>query len=632
LVDIADGYLTFQEIPMVDQSGQENRFGEIAVNMNLVSQAKIDRALVIQKMVFSRTKVHMPIGKVLKEMGVLTPEQIESILETQRYLSLDQTEDCKLRLSAENPKTQAPLTGLKLIISEDKLSAYLCPSDVQPSGLTLQAVREFIAGQGVDFGLVDEQVLLKYISQNPLPGEPFKIASGAAPVEGRAPEIIYHFDTDPLRIGTLKSDGTMDWKNRGEIPQVNVGDLLVEKKPGQPGLPGTSVCGQELPPPRIRDPRLKCGKGAQRSEDGMQILAKVDGTPKLSSDGKVFVYGILNIEGDIGVETGNMEFEGYIEAQGQVTAGYTVKAKGLRTSGIQDAVIEVAEDLICDGGIYGSSIQVGGNMKASHIHNCTIEILGDLIVKKEIFDSNIQTNGRCLIGEGKIITSNIDAKKGIEAFEIGSAASHPCRLAVGFDRKYERDLEACQLEMEELKGQRIHVEASLPEHRSQLTAIEANLAAITKEQESYLLQKRQFEEQLRGEGPNPVQDEEEKFMLEEMIAELIEKNEEIDARVADLKANADKVSIKILGVEKTLKTLEEFTAKGREKIELLEESVKVDPGIPVVKVSGTIFNKTEIIGPHKEMNLPEDMHKVRIAEAKEDPNSNKYQIRISSLR
>jgi uncharacterized protein (DUF342 family) len=617
---------------MIDQDGNTNRFGEIAVNMNFVPQAKLDRALVIQKLILSRTKVHMPIGKVLMEMGALTQEQIDTILETQRYLSVDEPKDCKERVPSKTPGSPGTLTGLKLIISEDKLSAYLCPSDVQPSGLCLQAVKDFIAGHAVDYGLVDDQVLSDYISQTPLPGEPFKIASGTAPVEGRAPEVIYHFDTDPLRIGTLKSDGTMDWKNRGEIPQVNVGDLLVEKIPGQPGQPGTSVCSQVLPPPRIRDPRLKCGKGAQKSEDGMQILAKADGTPKLSSDGKVYVFGMINIEGDIGVETGNIEFEGYVEAQGHVTAGYTVKAKGLYTTGIQDAVIEVTEDLICDGGIYGSTIKVGGNIKASHIHNCNIEILGDLVVKKEIFDSTIQSNGRCIINEGKIITSNIDAKKGIEAFEIGSAASNPCRLTVGFDRKYESDLAACQTEMVELKSQKVHVEASLPGHQSQLAAIEANMVAITNEQESYLQQQRQFEEQLRGEGPNPVEDDEEKFMLEEMIVELVEKIDEIDTKKTNLQSEADKVRVKIIGVEKSLKTLQTFIEKSLEKIELLEESVKVDPGLPVVKVSGTIYSKTQIIGPHKEMNIQEDMHKVRIAESKEDPNSNKYQIKISSLR
>jgi uncharacterized protein len=624
----------FREIPMAGQAVKEDRFGEIAVSMNMVPQEKLDRALVIQKMIFSRTKVHMSIGKVLKEMGLLTQAQVDSVLETQRYISVDQPETCDSRIvdSGGVDPSAPPLTGLKLIISEDKLSALLCPSDVQPKGLALEAVKDFIAGHGVDNGVVEDEVLSAYISQTPLPGEPFQIAAGTPPTPGRAPEIIYHFDTDPLRIGTLKADGTMDWKNRGEIPQVNTGDLLVEKIPGEPGLPGTGVCGQVLPPPRIRDPRLKFGKGAQRSEDGMQILAKVDGMPKISADGKVYVFGMLNIEGDIGIETGNVEFEGYIETEGLVTAGYTVRAKGLRTAGIQDAVIEVSEDLVCDGGIYGSTIKVGGNMKASHIHNCNIEILGDLVAQKEIFDSTIEVGGRCLISGGKIITSQIDAKKGIEAMEIGSVGSNPCRLCVGFDRKFERDMAAGQSEIEELNNQKTQVETSLPELQAQLAAAEDRISKISNERQSYLTQKQQFEEQLRGEGPNPVEGDEEKGMLEEMIAELDEKDKEMNTRLADMGKPVDQIRMKIVTLENSLKALEQLIAEGREKVELLEESAKVDPGIPVIRVEGTIYGKTQIVAPHREMVLDEDMRKVRISEAKEDPNSNKYQIKISNLR
>jgi uncharacterized protein (DUF342 family) len=618
---------------MAGQAVKEDRFGEIAVSMNMVPQEKLDRALVIQKMIFSRTRVHMSIGKVLKEMGLLTQAQIDSVLETQRYISMDQPEDFDCRIPASGGlETSKPLTGLKLIISEDKLGAFLCPSDVQPEGLSLEAVKDFIGGQGVDHGLVEDEVLSGYISQTPLPGEPFQIAAGTPPTPGRPPEVIYHFDTDPLRIGTLKADGSMDWKNRGEIPQVNAGDLLVEKTPGEPGLPGKGVCGQVLPPPRIRDPRLKCGKGAQRSEDGMRILAKVDGMPKLSADGKIFVFGMLNIEGDIGIETGNVEFEGYIEAEGLVTAGYTVKAKGLRTAGIQDAVIEVTEDLVCDGGIYGSTIKIGGNMKASHIHNCKIEILGDLVAHKEIFDSTVEVGGRCMIVGGKIITSEIDAKKGIEAMEIGSAGSNPCKLVVGFDRRFERDMAASQAELEELNNQKTQVEAALPELEAKLADARARVSKVADERQSYLTQKQQFEEQLRGEGPNPVEGEEEKLMLQEMIAELDEKDKQMNDRLADMDKEPEQIQIKIVTIENSFKSLEQLISDGQEKIALLEESANLDPGIPVIRVEGTLYGKTRIIAPHKEMVLDEDMQRVRISEAREDPNSSKYQMKISNLR
>ncbi len=621
---------------MAGMLNTDKRFGDIAIDMQLLSKEKLDRALVVQELIFSRSKVHMAVGKVLKEMGALTQEQIDSILAAQTDLKAEDDENCQCQLPDADEAASDEIS-LTLTLPKDKLSAFISPSEGHRKGgqgLTLEVVKEFLKSRSVVSGLVDDQVLMDYIAQDPLPMKPFKVAQGIPAIPGKPSEIIYHFDTDPLRIGTLQDDGTMDWKNRGDIPLVKAGDLLVEKTKGDPGQPGTTVCGKELPPPRMRNPKLKSGKGTQRSEDGLQILAKVEGTPKLSSDGKVFVFNMLNIDGDIGVETGHIEYDGYIESTGGVNSGYTVRGKGLRTAEIQDATIEIEEDLVCHGGIYGSTLKVGGNMKASHIHNCTIEMLGELVVEKEVFDSAIETNGRCLIVEGKIIGTKVDAKKGVYAKDIGSEGSTPCVLTVGYDRQYERDMAACKTEKDELKQQLTEAEKAYPQSNQELESISREIGALAQEQDKYMLQKRQFEEQLRGEGPNPVDenDEEEKMMLEEMIAELVEKNSELDTRLRTLMAKEDKARMLSAGVEKRLKILGEHIEKISEKIEVLEASQEVDPGIPELKVSGTLSNKTEIIGPHKEITIPQDMQSVRIADTKVDPDSNRYQMKISNLR
>lgn len=624
---------------MAGDSNPDKRFGEIAIDMQLVSREKLDRALVVQGLIFSRTKVHMAIGKVLKEMGVLTQEQIESVLESQSHTSADDgngngaKDNCGCQLPDETSELDQQDVALSLTLPKDKLSAFISPTKNFNGSLTLEAVKEFLKGRSVEHGLVEDKVLSAYLAQSPLPMEPFKVATGNPAIPGIPPEIIYHFDTDPLRIGTLKDDGTMDWKDRGEIPQVKVGDLLAEKTEGQPGQPGTSVCGKDIPPPRLKNPKLKYGKGAQRSEDGRQILAKIDGTPKLSADGKVYVFGVLNIDSDIGVETGHIEYNGHVEVTGGVNSGYAVKSKGLRTAEIQDATIEVEQDLVCHGGIYGTELKVGGSLKASHIHNCTIEVMGELVVKKEIYDSTIESNSRCLIVDGKLIGCEIDAKKGVYAKDIGSEGSTPCKLTVGYDRKYERDMAACKAEKNDLEKQMADAQSLYPNICSELEAITTQIGELAQEQDNFMLQKRQFEEQLRGEGPNPVDedDEEERSMLNEMISELVEKNEEMDASARALMAKEDKVRMQSVDMEKRIKILTEHIEKIKEKIEVLEASQKVDPGIAEVKVHGKIFNKTQIIGPHKEMFVPQDMVRVRIAESKVDPDGNRFQMKISNL-
>ena len=121
-------------------------------------------------------------------------------------------------------------------------------------------------------------------------------------------------------------------------------------------------------------------------------------------------------------------------------------------------------------------------------------------------------------------------------------------------------------------------------------------------------------------------------MLQEMIAELVEKNAGIDARVSVLLAEQEQLRLQITGHENSLKLLDEQAEQGLEKIAELEEALKFDPGLPVVKAREIIFNKTRIIGRHKEMILAEDMQRVRIAEVKEDPGSNRYTFRISNLK
>lgn len=617
---------------MAQKSSLDNRFGKIAIDMQLLSREQLERALVVQELIYSRTHVHMAIGKVLKEMGALNQDQIDDVLKIQRT---DSNDNAPPPSTTKGVESESPIKGMTLNIAKDKLTALVAPKNSHFEGpVTVEILKEFIEWRGVVFGLVDDETLSSYVARDPLPEEPFIVAKGEAPVPGIPPEIIYHFETDPLKIGTLKKDGTMDWKDRGDIPYAKVDDMLAEKTEGVPGKPGTSVLGKELPPPRLKVPKLKNGRGAKRSKDGKQILAKIDGTPKLSSDGKVYVFGVLNINSDIGVETGHIEFDGYVESTGGVCSGYTVKSKGLRTSEIQDATIEVKEDLVCHAGMYGSTIKVGGNLKASHIHNCTIEVQGELVVEKELYESTIETNGRCLIVDGKIIDSKIDAKKGVYAKDIGSQGSNPCELALGFDRKYERESAACKEEKKVMEQQMAKTEEALPKLKEELDAITTKISTIAVEQDQYMLQKQQFEEQLRGEGPNPVDtdDDEERMMLEGLIDELVEKMKEFDTTIAALMGKEDNIRKQLAEMKKRIELLKTHIEKSDETKELLEAAYKDDPGIPVTKVSGTIFSKTHVTFPHKEITTDKDLSQVRIAESRPESTSSKFEIKISPMK
>lgn len=629
---------------MSDTQRQDQLFGEIAIEKQVLSQEKLERALVIQRCITNRTKVYMPIGTVLQKMGVLTEQQVESVLEIQNLgeAAQIQTEpppdqelpdasakehELKDWMDESKQGSEGPGT-LQLDIASDKLTATVAPIDEKQSSPGIDAIKLMFMENNISYGLVSDSLLEAYLRQNPLPLEPFIVARGNPPEPGNPPEIQYFFDTDPIRIGTLLEDGSMDWKNRGDIPQVEAGVLLAEKQGGDPGKPGTDIFGQEVPPPRIKDPPLKFSKGASRSEDGRQIFAKINGTPRLGIDGRVGVSAVLPIDTDIGVETGNVIFEGHIEVDGGIDSGYIVKGASLTTREVQNASIEMRDDIVVYGGIYGSTVKAGGHVKASHVHNCTMEVLGDLVVEKEIFGCTLEINGRCVIEGGKIIGSKVIAKKGIQAKDIGTPAAKPSELTVGVDFKYERDMKACDDTLADCERKKTEAQDKITALKKKNDELDADLGEAAQEQDACMVQKRQLQEKLKS--PAVAGNKEKENMLEELIGDLGKKYDLLDKKVQSIMATDDQVRAQIAHYNQVLQEMEKLMEETRQQIGILEESAKLDPGIPVIKAGGMVFSKTLVIGPHKKMIIPKEMQGVRIAESLAD--GKQYQIKISPLK
>ncbi len=60
------------------------KFGEIAVSKGLASQRDIEEALKLQEEYEEKHKIHKEIGAILTEKGVLTPNDVVTILEEQK--------------------------------------------------------------------------------------------------------------------------------------------------------------------------------------------------------------------------------------------------------------------------------------------------------------------------------------------------------------------------------------------------------------------------------------------------------------------------------------------------------------------------------------------------------------------
>jgi len=602
---------------MTDDQVANNKFGEIAVEMNFVDQEKLDKALVVQKRIFQKARVSMPIGQILVEMGTITNDVCKEILEMQREI------ESKMAAAATGKTTpkkkssgQAAAKGdneLDIRVSQDKLTVTATiGGEIPVTAFDVNDVKVMLHSESILYGIVEDKQIEAFLKGEFGGGEGLVIAKGTDPVPDTPPEVKYHFDTDPLKVGTLTEDGLMDWKERGNLPQVKEGDLLAEKIPGLPGKEGMDVYGKKIPIPKARDKKFKCGKGARKSEDGMQVYATLTGFAKLSFNGEISVMPTLHIQGDVSLETGHVTFDGHIEVAGTIEKGYRVKGGSLQANDIHDAQIDIEGDISVTNGILGATIRCGGSIKAGHINNADIILAGNIAVEKEVIESKIEANGRCLVNDGIIIGSTISAKMGISVMDIGTEASKSSDLIVGIDQQREREVESIAAEIRAIKAERETLPKLLENLKEQSDQINTRLGEVAQEQDKCMVQHRYIQEKvdagLLKQGNAAAE------KLQQTILELKAKQEAYDQEVAQLMEQDDAVSQEIAGTETKIVESKERIEELNTRLDEIAEARKTDQGIAAVKVGGNVYSGTKFTGPHSVLVLQEDLKRLSIFE------------------
>lgn len=328
-----------------------------------------------------------------------------------------------------------PREHIGLSFSEGNTRATIRSRTNDPRILNLSYIKKLLEQNGVTTGIKNDHLIELWISCASPEREAFVIAEGKEPAPPRHAEIIYHFPVDGASAGGLKSDGSIDFCERGETPFVLKNALLAEKRPALNGSPGLDVFGNVTPAGDATDKSMGAGSGARISLDGLKIYADIDGQPYLDTLGDISVFPELRINGDVDYKTGNIRFDGNIFVKGTVKHGFTVTGASLTVEHISGArSIDLTGDLNVVSGIVDTPhIMVMGSIHARYINNSTLHTLGNLVVQKEIIGSTIRTSGTLINEAGKIIASDIAAKRGVSAGTVGTEVSAPSTITVGVD-------------------------------------------------------------------------------------------------------------------------------------------------------------------------------------------------------
>ncbi len=534
----------------------------------------------------------------------------------------------------ENIKLRGDLDKyFEISLSPNKIEAHIRLKSNAPKTLALFQIKRFLETNRIIFGVKPDHLIEEWLYDKNRRNKPFLIALGKEPKPPKDAKIKYHFPTNYLRAGKVNPDGSIDFRERGDIPHVGKDELLASKTTAETGTFGIDIEGTKIQVEEPVDWEFSSGPGTRISEEENKIYSTIGGQPHLDPLGTISVCTEYQIKGDIGFETGNIEFDGNVTVTGSVMQGFKVKCTSLTAKEICGAEIDVSGDLNVSMGIVDTKlVNVRGTVQAKFIHNSQIHAFGDVIVQKEIIDSEIYLSGACINERGVILNSKIFAKMGIKGGTIGNKSSQPSILTAGVDEHTNLLVEKIESKLTLIK-QKIWI---LTDKISPLDIENQNLHAIIS-QNAHIQDRAQIEIKRLEKELNALKDQKDKKPYEEavkQIEEFSQKAKKAERKIDQGFERQDEISLIISEKNQSVKELE-INNKSliKEKKNLLELSSKKEP-LPEVSVSRHIQSRTRILTANAAKTLSKSSSRCRIREIhkffKEDSGPAFYEIDIGN--
>lgn len=307
-----------------------------------------------------------------------------------------------------------------------------------PLDLTPQALADALAAAGVTTG-IDELAVAEAAGLAPA-GRTI-LARGRAPVpgqDGRLEVLVQLLTHQPY---LERPDGTVDFRDRPEIPAVEAGTMLARLYPPAAGQPGETVQGRELPARSGRPVAAVTGPGAEVSqEEGYQALVAVrSGRPVVAEQRvrryRVDVVPVYTVQGNVDMSSGNVRFNGDVKVLGDVAEGFSVQAVGTITvsGSVYDADLLSAGGIVVKGAAMGSRLTVQGaaGVEVGRVHQSHIDAGDWLKVGRQgVYFSDLNAGGDVVVA-GAVVGGTLQAGgTSVRLAEAGSRLGAETFIAV----------------------------------------------------------------------------------------------------------------------------------------------------------------------------------------------------------
>ena len=643
---------------------KEFHFGAIAVQKGIINKSVLQLALEEQKSDIKNGIKPRLIGDMLVESCMMTTGQRDAILKIQkRRHKTGQAEPGAGTASSDPsvPEAAAPVqtgtalaaeksavrenappdmlepeitaSGIQLQVSGDYMGAFLTKTSAFNPDITPSDIRDALAEKEIVSGIVSDEMMNGFILSSGFKTKAFRVAKGIRPIQGKDAKVEFFFNIDYLGAGGLDADGNIDFKQRGSVPHVQAGTVLAEKTPVVESRQGHNIFGTKIEALPGNDIPLRFGKGAKLSEDGLKILADVTGFPKFALSGVIFVHEEYTTEGDVDYETGHIEYDGNVKVKGCIKAGFEVKGNDITCEELDGGIVTAEGSVHVKGGINEATIYAKGDVTAKYVHNAEITCMGNVHITKEIVDSAIACSGSCILDSGKLICSEITAKMGITARDIGTQTAGPSVVRVGHDTYFEKETANLQAKITEIKDKIAAQEEKQAQLQEQIAQLQQNITKLAHIQDRSQLDRDRLHQEIKDLTSQPDQ--------KEVIADLRQQIAQLETSAKNAEKELDQsfeksesIEASIESITHRVKTLNSgLTDLLKEKENLAIWSME-NPGNPVVRVEGSIQSGTMIRGKQSEMVVKDMLRRSKITEilkAGSDDSHQIYELLVTSI-
>ncbi|MFK7896562.1 MAG: DUF342 domain-containing protein [Myxococcota bacterium] len=259
------------------------------------------------------------------------------------------------------------------------------------------------------------------------------VARGVLPKSGN-PEVLELEHADALLPGTLRDDGTLDYRERDLIVPVEEGEVLGRVLSATEGEPGVDVFGKPVAVPDAESLELKTGDGIKRDAAGV-LTSNRRGAWFVALDGTLDVVECHVHSGGVDLTTGNLRTKGSLEVARDVSLGMRVEAsRDISIKGaIDGAQVRAGGAVQVQGGAIGrdgGSIQAGTDLEVRHALGITLFAQGTIRITRSASDSKLMA-AEVEVG-GHLLGGQVFAETRIDVSDAGSAAGGPCHLRAAY--------------------------------------------------------------------------------------------------------------------------------------------------------------------------------------------------------